>query len=522
MKKIISLLIAVVLVSSLALTAFATTYDMSKFEVTSAPKIDDTVAAVNEALKLEGWDTANARQLNATISASSTTDSIKWVKKGTTDELKADDKFEAGEYTLTVVYASADFNVSESTQYMLNGNKAAEGSGYKDNVLTITGVINISAPKYTLTYDTTCNGTSLKAIPSATYESDATIVYPGDKDVAVEGYDFGGWFEDKELTKKAPEKMPEKDITVYAKYTKKEVTYTLSYDAKGIKEFESKKLAKDAKLILPNTDVEGYRFDGWYSDSEFKTPIPAKMPANDITLYASYVKVYKLSFDTNSIQKIDDQWYEADEEIKLPDAEAKGYTFIGWFADKEYKTPCTLAKMPKADTTIYGLFAVNLSTLSDEFKEVDVAKAVADLGLTPDTFNKLAKGLGFEIKYTINGKEYKINDIVNYVQEMTKQIETDVKAGQTADVTVTIKLGKDDEGQSFKFTVYNDTNKANDKKEEPTSEPTSKPTTEPTTKDNGNSLSPNTGSASIIPAIITLLASTAAAGVVIAKKKKEN
>lgn len=163
---------------------------------------------------------------------------------------------------------------------------------------------------------------------------------------------------------------------------------------------------------------------------------------------------YKLSFNTNGIQEIEDQWYKEDEEIKLPAGEADGYMFIGWYANQDFTELFTLDTMPSEDTVVYGLYAVPLSKLVYKFDDINTV--IKNAGLTPEEFNELAKKNGFEIAYTINGNHYTVKDTANYMSEITETVNKDIRKGKTAGMNVTIKSGKNDIGNVYTFNIYND------------------------------------------------------------------
>lgn len=349
--------------------------------------------------------------------------------------------------------------------------------------------------------------------------------------LVMTGYKFAGWNTKADGTGDAlvpgSKYTPTADVTLYGKWEKDEpvvTEYTLTY-VTGVEtiKFDAIKLKEGDKVVLPTEAKEGYKLNGWYADKEFKTAVPEKMPAADLTVYASYTKLYKLSFNTQDLKKIDAMWLEEGAAIALPSADVENYKFMGWFTDAKYEKALEKdAKMPKADTVLYGCYAIKLSKLGTILK-VDMEQFVKDSKLSPETFNKLAKSLGFEVKCGVNGKTYTVNDVVNFKDELTAQLKKDIKFGDIAAVDITISLGKDD-SENLAIYVYND---IEDKEAD---KPTT--TTEDTTKDNTDSKTPSdekttdipdTGAESIAPAVITFLTSMATVGgAVVLKKKKEN
>lgn len=165
---------------------------------------------------------------------------------------------------------------------------------------------------------------------------------------------------------------------------------------------------------------------------------------------------YVISFNTNGIQEIQDQQYSVNDKITLPSGEAENYMFIGWYADSNFEKLFTTEQMPAQNITVYGLYAVPLSKLAYEFKDVNINEKIAQAGITPEDFNELAQSYGFAITYSINGKQYVVKDIAHYMDEIAGQANKDIDKGSTTGMSVTIKLGQDDVGRAYTFNIYND------------------------------------------------------------------
>lgn len=219
---------------------------------------------------------------------------------------------------------------------------------------------------------------------------------------------------------------------------------------------------------------------------------------------------YKLSFNTNGIQKIEDQWYKENENIKLPAGKADGYMFIGWYANQDFTELFTLDTMPSEDTVVYGLYAVPLSKFVYKFDDINTV--IKNAGLTPKEFNELAKKNGFEIAYTVNGSHYAVKDVANYISEITETVNKDIGKGKTAGMNVTIKSGKEDIGTVYAFNIYNDM--VADKTIPITTiqETGNTQTTEP---------APDGGSSKTIPVLIIFFILTVIITTVIKKAKKD-
>lgn len=108
------------------------------------------------------------------------------------------------------------------------------------------------------------------------------------------GYEFGGWYSNKELTTGFDTtKKLEDATTIYAKFTKKAEKFTVTFKD-GDTEVSKVTVKKDEKATEPTVSAKtGYTFKGWYTDNgtfenkfNFDTAITA-----DTTLYAKWEKV---------------------------------------------------------------------------------------------------------------------------------------------------------------------------------------------------------------------------------------
>ena len=194
--------------------------------------------------------------------------------------------------------------------------------------------------QYTITFDTN-GGTTIAPIKQ---EYNTDVVAPNNPE--KEGYTFKGW--DKEI----PAKMPAEDMTITASWEANE--YTITFDTKGGNEIAPIKQAYNTDVIAPDDPVkEGYTFKGW--DKE----IPAKMPAEDMTITASWEpKQYTIIFDTKGGNEITPIKQEYNTDVTAPkDPTREGYTFKGW----DIEIP---AKMPAKDMTITAKWEVNKYTIT--------------------------------------------------------------------------------------------------------------------------------------------------------------
>lgn len=209
------------------------------------------------------------------------------------------------------------------------------------------------------------------------------------------GYTFIGWYNGDEKEKfdfdadttKAPnvlELVAKWDIN---KYT---VQFVSDYGSFADQTVEHGGTIKTDKLTIPI--VEGYTFGGWYADEKrtiefnFNTPI-----TSNTTVYAKWTaKDYEVSFVTEHGKAPASQNVPYNETATNPgELTAEGYTFIGWYADKDHNTTFDFTKPIQSNTTVYAkwekdapnTYALNVSGAFVYVDGVDVTASAGDTTL---------------------------------------------------------------------------------------------------------------------------------------------
>lgn len=142
-------------------------------------------------------------------------------------------------------------------------------------------------------------------------------------------------------------------------------TYTVKFETLGGTHVDAiTDIKQGKKLTQPaNPRRKGYTFTGWFADEKCTKPFDFTkdtIKAN-MTLYAGWEKVeetvtYTVLFNTLGGNYIPDQIIEEGQKVLVPTAPSKeGYTFTGWYSDKEctqlfdFKTETIYA-----DTVLYA------------------------------------------------------------------------------------------------------------------------------------------------------------------------
>ncbi|EAF2256914.1 LPXTG cell wall anchor domain-containing protein [Listeria monocytogenes] len=178
-----------------------------------------------------------------------------------------------------------------------------------------------------------------------------------------DGYTFIGWYDAETGGNKwnfATNKMPAKNMTLYARFSLK--AYTATFNVEDTTTTQA--VDYEALIEEPTAPTkEGHTFDGWY-DAETggnKWDFAAnKMLAKDVTLYARFtVKSYTVTLNGEAVTT---QIVDYLGLLQEPTAPIKdGYTFDGWY-DAETggnKWDFATNKMPANDLALYARFTKN-------------------------------------------------------------------------------------------------------------------------------------------------------------------
>lgn len=214
----------------------------------------------------------------------------------------------------------------------------------------------------------------------ATFTADGTTFAPaqtidrGEKfkepaEPSKENHTFAGWYNGDEKfdfdadTTKAPNVLNLVAKWDINKYTVKFVSDHGSFADQTIEHGET---IKTDKLIIPT--VEGFTFDGWYTDdnTEFDFTQPIK---SNTTVYAKWTaKDYEVSFITEHGKTPTSQNVKYNNPATDPGKlTAEGYTFIGWYADKDHDTEFDFSTPITGDTKVYAKWEKNAPVLPDTY-----------------------------------------------------------------------------------------------------------------------------------------------------------
>lgn len=163
-------------------------------------------------------------------------------------------------------------------------------------------------------------------------------------------FDFGGVYE------------ANKDTSFYPAWNI--ITYTIQYvcehDCENLDETKYPRTYNvESSFGLTNLKaINGYKFGGWYKDSEYENKVPniQKGTTGNLILYGKWNQIYKITYEGTN-QSNSAKTYTVDDAVKFnAPAGREGYTFDGWYdnAGFEGDTVGGIVKGSTGDKTFYA------------------------------------------------------------------------------------------------------------------------------------------------------------------------
>ena len=215
---------------------------------------------------------------------------------------------------------------------------------------------------------------------------------------AKAGYTFGGWYTDKDIWK---DRLTEdsfagraltENLDVYARYIRNEepsaAEYTISFYIDGALA-DIIRTSGNETLDLPAAPgKDGYTFAGWFFDNgtwrnELTADTYSEKPlTGDVSVYAFYEKTeepvlpqeYTVFFDVDNGTPVAAVTTSRIE--KQPQTTREGYTFEGWYTDKNFTEKVTFPYEVTRAQTLYAKWKKNTYTVHFE---TDGGTAVRDM-----------------------------------------------------------------------------------------------------------------------------------------------
>ena len=208
-----------------------------------------------------------------------------------------------------------------------------------------------------------------------------------------ENHTFAGWYNGNEKfdfdadTTNAPnvlELVAKWNINQYT------VKFVSDYGSFADQPIEHGGTIDTGKLIIP--PVEGFTFDGWYTDDTYSTKFDFTQPIkSNTTVYAKWTaNDYYVSFVTEHGDAPASQNVKYNGTATDPGTlTEEGYTFDGWYTDDTYSTEFDFTQPIKSNTTVYAkweknapnTYALNVSGAFVYVDGVDVTASAGDTSL---------------------------------------------------------------------------------------------------------------------------------------------
>lgn len=184
-----------------------------------------------------------------------------------------------------------------------------------------------------------------------------------------ENHTFAGWYNGDE--KFDFDAVPTDDVTLTAKWNINQYTvqFVSDYGSFANQTIEYGETIKPGELTIP--EVEGYTFDGWYTDDiHYTTKFDFTKPiTSNTTVYAKWTaKDYEVSFITEHGKTPTSQNVPYNKPATDPgELTEEGYTFIGWYTDETHKTKFDFSTPITGDTKVYAKWEKNAPVLPDTY-----------------------------------------------------------------------------------------------------------------------------------------------------------
>jgi len=148
-----------------------------------------------------------------------------------------------------------------------------------------------------------------------------------------EGYEFLGWYTDKAYTQKANGVIDNPNLILYAYYINPNAPKTVKYYF-GENLIKTEKL-KVGSALWDGAGMDGYYFEGWYTDTALKIPYNRQSVESDVTLYGKFLP-YKTKYTATSFSRSTKvkAYYKLNGEIRS-EFSGCGWNWAGITADKK-------------------------------------------------------------------------------------------------------------------------------------------------------------------------------------------
>ena len=241
----------------------------------------------------------------------------------------------------------------------------------------ITVYAKMTAVKYTIQYVVASGVTANSGnINEYTVDTDFELLPPSFSD----GFEFDGWFiqgTNQKVEVIVPGGDLKQNLVLEAKVGYKKYNITFNTDDGELPEntqdyFTVENTGSNA-LKLPTPTKNGYRFMGWYTDSEFNsaplTSIDGAKKA-DVVLYArwnlaKYVITYDYGIAGTGVTNSNPTTFDMNNAVEFTKPAKEGYIFIGWYTDSSLNNVINTTEGLYSNLTVYAKWIIG-SNIADQ------------------------------------------------------------------------------------------------------------------------------------------------------------
>lgn len=218
--------------------------------------------------------------------------------------------------------------------------------------------------------EATFNPDNGKSISTQTIDRGGKFTRPAAP--SKENHTFAGWYNgDEKFDFDADTTNAPNVLNLVAKWdiNKYTVQFVSEHGSFADQTIEHGETIKTDKLTIP--PVEGFTFDGWYTDNiHYTTKFDFTQPIkSNTTVYAKWTaKDYEVSFITEHGKAPTSQNVPYNGTATDPGKlSAEGYTFIGWYADDAHTIEFDFSTPITGDTKVYAKWEKNAPVLPDTY-----------------------------------------------------------------------------------------------------------------------------------------------------------
>ncbi len=231
------------------------------------------------------------------------------------------------------------------------------------------------------------------------------------------GYDFMGWTVNGEIVSFPYQVNVDTVFEAEFAPTEYEIEYNLNGGTNNAENSLKYTIEQSIALLAPTRDF--YTFAGWYESDNFEgneiTEIAGGSYGNK-TFYANWTPItydinYVLNGGTNDAENPSIYNTEISVELKAPTK--AGYTFAGWFADKDFSVETTGISLGEGNAkTFYAKWSANENTIV--FNANGGSGSMSNMTIATDITTKLTSNAFTRNGYTFKGWATSKNGSVVY------------------------------------------------------------------------------------------------------------